>query len=285
MIEVIDALARRAAANATIIPEDYIENDLLHCGACHTPKQCYVTLPMRKKQIKVFCLCRCATEKRDQEYVAALEKKEFDRLKQMRDVAMTDRKLKSATFESSDNRNPEIMAKLKRYAERFDRAKQENIGLCLVGGVGTGKSYAAACVANRLLGKGTAVLMTNFSRVLNALSSGFDTDRNAYIRDLVKFPLLILDDFGIERNTQYSQEMVYNVIDARYRENLPLIVTTNISWSEMKNPADMTHQRIFDRIVEMCTPINFGTNGRRAEIAAAKREKAAELLLAGKVEG
>lgn len=280
MIEVIDALARKTAANANIGPEDYIENDLWHCGACRTPKQCYVTVPMRKKQIRVFCLCKCATEKRDQEYAAEREKKELDRLKQMRSVAMTDPKLKSATFESSDNRNPEIMEKLRRYADNFEQARKENIGLCLVGGVGTGKSHGAACIANRLLDKGTAVLMTNFSRVLNALS-GFDVDKNSYVKDLVKFPLLILDDFGIERNTQYSQEMVYNVIDARYRENLPLILTTNISWSEMKNPADMAHQRIYDRIVELCTPINFGTDGRRAEIGAAKKAKAAELLLSG----
>lgn len=174
------------------------------------------------------------------------------------------------------------MEKLRRYADNFDQAREENIGLCLVGGVGTGKSFAAACIANRLLDNGTAVLMTNFSRVLNALS-GYEVDKNAYIRDLVKFPLLILDDFGIERSTQFSQEMVYNVIDARYRENLPLIMTTNISWNEMRNPADMAHQRIYDRIVEMCTPINFGADGRRAEIAATKRAKAAELLLSGSV--
>lgn len=278
MIEVIDALARKTAANATIGPEDYIENNLWHCGVCHSPKQCYVTVPMRQKQIKVFCLCKCATEKRDQEYTAEREKKEMDRIKQMRSVAMSDPKLRSATFEASDNRNPDIMAKLKRYAEHFDRAKQENIGLCLVGGVGTGKSYAAACIANALVDQNVPVLMTNFSRVLNALS-GYEVDKNAYIRDLVKFPLLILDDFGVERSTQFSHEMVYNVIDARYRENLPLIVTTNISWNEMKNPADMAHQRIYDRIVEMCTPISFGADGRRAEIAAAKKAKAAELLL------
>lgn len=206
MIEVIDAIARKTAANANIGPEDYIENDLWHCGICRTPKQCYVTIPMRKKQIKVFCLCRCATEKRDQEYAAEREKKEMDRLKQMRSVAMTDPKLKSATFESSDNRNPEIMEKLRRYAGNFDKARKENIGLCLVGGVGTGKSHAAACVANRLLDNGTAVLMTNFSRVLNTLS-GFEVDKNAYIRDIVKFPLLILDDFGFASGRDHKYQL------------------------------------------------------------------------------
>lgn len=278
MTEIISALAKKTAANAQIGPDDYEKDGLWYCGACHSPKQCYVTIPMKKKQIRVFCLCRCAVEKRDSEWAAEREKKEMDRLRKMRDVAMSDPKLRSATFESSDNRNPETMAKLKRYADNFDQAREENIGLCLVGGVGTGKSYAAACVANRLLDKGTAVLMTNFSRVLNALS-GYEVDKNAYIRDLVKFPLLILDDFGIERSTQFSQEMVYNVIDARYRENLPLIVTTNISWNEMKNPADMTHQRIYDRITEMCVPISFGSDGRRKELGAAKKAKAAELLL------
>jgi DNA replication protein DnaC len=58
---------------------------------------------------------------------------------------------------------------------------------------------------------------------------GFQSEeKNAYISDLMRYPLLILDDFGMERQTEYALEQIFNVIDARYRSGKPLIITTNL---------------------------------------------------------
>ena len=62
--------------------------------------------------------------------------------------------------------------------------------------------------------------------------------RNEYISRLCSFPLLIIDDFGMERGTEYGLEQVYNVIDSRYRSNKPLIVTTNLTLHELQHPPD-----------------------------------------------
>ena len=69
------------------------------------------------------------------------------------------------------------------------------------------------------------VCMTNFAAILNDLAASF-AGRNEYISRLCSFPLLIIDDFGMERGTEYGLEQVYNVIDSRYRSRKPLIVTT-----------------------------------------------------------
>lgn len=95
---------------------------------------------------------------------------------------------------------------------------------------------------------------------------------------MMRYPLLILDDFGMERQTEYALEQVFNVVDARYHSGQPLIVTTNLSLSELQNPQSREHTRIYDRILEMCSPVNFGNNGRRKEAAGIKMKKAAELL-------
>lgn len=108
---------------------------------------------------------------------------------------------------------------------------------------------------------------------------GFQSEeKNAYIADLMRYPLLILDDFGMERQTEYALEQVFNVIDARYRSGRPLIITTNLSLAELKTPKSREHARIYDRILEMCQPVNFGSNGRRADFARDKMKRAAELL-------
>ena len=128
--------------------------------------------------------------------------------------------------------------------------KADNIGYLLWGSVGTGKSYFAGCIANALMEQEVAVYMTNFAAILNDLKNGFD-NKNAYIAELCRYPLLIIDDFGMERETSYGLEQLYNVIDSRYRSCKPLIVTTNLTIQELQNPEDTAHARIYDRLLEI----------------------------------
>ena len=63
----------------------------------------------------------------------------------------------------------------------------------------------------------------------------YSGDRNAYINSFNSFPLLIIDDLGVERNSEFAREQVFNIIDSRYRSQLPMIVTTNLTMDELKN--------------------------------------------------
>ena len=148
-------------------------------------------------------------------------------------------------------------------------------GLLLFGNVGTGKTFYAACIANALIDRGIPCLVTNFARIANTVQ-GFFEGRQEYYDSLNRFPLLLIDDLAAERKTEYMQEIVFNVIDSRYRAGLPLIVTTNLTREEMQHPADITYQRIFSRLFEMCTPIEIYGKDRRCvalqnEIAGDKR--------------
>ena len=112
--------------------------------------------------------------------------------------------------------------------------------------------------------KEVAVCMTNFATILNDLAASFE-GRNEYISRLCSYPLLILDDFGMERGTEYGLEQVYSVIDSRYRSGKPLIATTNLTLEELQHPEDTAHARIYDRLLEMCSPLCFtGENLRKA---------------------
>ncbi len=91
--------------------------------------------------------------------------------------------------------------------------------------------------------------------------------------------LLIIDDFGMERGTEYGLEQVYNVIDSRYRSRKPLIVTTNLTLEELQHLEDTAHARIYDRLLEMCSPLLY-----RGEFEESRTGKMEQLkrLLAGK---
>ena len=121
--------------------------------------------------------------------------------------------LRDWCFAQDNGANPQ-MKHARFYADNFDTMLSENVGYLLWGSVGTGKSFFAACIANALMEKEIPVRMTNFAAVLNDLSGSFE-GRNQYIARLCRYPLLILDDFGMERGTEYALEQVYNVIDSR----------------------------------------------------------------------
>ena len=121
------------------------------------------------------------------------------------------------------------------------------------------------------------VRMTNFAAVLNDLSGSFE-GRTQYIARLCRYPLLILDDFGMERGTEYALEQIYNIIDSRYRSRKPLIVTTNLTLTELKNPQDTAHARIYDRLLELCTPIACTGPSMRKNIGQAKLDLLKTLL-------
>jgi DNA replication protein DnaC len=143
--------------------------------------------------------------------------------------------------------------------------------------VGTGKTFAAACVANALIDKGYPALMTNFTRISNTVGGMFE-GKQQYYDSLNRFPLLALDDLSAERKTEYMQEIVFNVVDSRYRAKLPLIVTTNLTWQELVNPKDVSYQRIFSRLLEMCVPVKFEGADKRLESVKGSLAGARELL-------
>lgn len=121
-------------------------------------------------------------------------------------------------------------------------------------------------------------MMTNFSRILNEMTS-YQADKNQIIQNLVDYPLLIIDDLGIERNSEFALEQVYNVIDSRYCKMLPLIVTTNLGLNEMKSTdLDTAHQRIYSRILEMCVPIYCGGEDKRKEEGTEKLVQVQNLI-------
>ena len=77
-----------------------------------------------------------------------------------------------------------------------------------------------------------------------------------------------------EWNTEYALEQMFLVIDRRYRSRKPLIVTTNLKLEEIKNPTDLSHARIYDRIMERCAPVLFTGKNFREENAEATKAAA-----------
>ena len=250
------------------------ENGLLYCGKCNTPKQTKITV--LGKEYYPYCTCKCEEERFNKEDEER-KRNEFEkRVKDLRRAGFPDADMMKWNFANDDMENEQITKAMKRYVENFPELKKQGKGLLLYGNVGRGKTYAACEVANDLIDKGYSVLVTNFSRILNTLQGSFD--KQDYIDSLNDFSLLVIDDLGIERSTEYAKEQVYNIIDSRYRLGLPMIITTNLSIDKIKNPADIENGRIYDRIIERCFPIEVKGQNRRHKAVRESYSDMKELL-------
>lgn len=270
---VVDLEAR---ANEAIKTEecDYVKDGLLYCGKCNTPKQCRVKL--MDMVISPKCLCKCEVERREREEEAQRKKEFAERIKKYRSMGFPQSQMQYWTFENDDKGNEKLSNIAKRYVNNFDTFCKDGKGLLLYGGVGTGKTYIACMIANALIDKGCPVLVTNFARILSTLQGTFD--KQEYLDSLNQFKLLIIDDLGIERDTGYAKEQVFNIIDSRYRAGLPMIITTNLTMQKLATESDLADKRVYDRILERCYPVEVAGESRRMKKLINSRDEMKDLL-------
>lgn len=188
------------------------------------------------------------------------------------------------TFERFLNEKGQAYKVAYNYAKNFEQMKEDNVGLLFYGDVGSGKTYLAYSIANELIEREQVkVKIMNLSQVINQIQkSAFKLDSNEIIDNLSNIPLLILDDLGIERDTSYAREQVYNIINSRYLKGRPTIFTTNLSLEIIQNPnIDLEYQRIYSRILEMTIPVKVTGEDFRRKIQQEKLRKYKELLLYG----
>ena len=172
----IDGVAKKAAENNAIQEGDYYGDDgLLYCGKCNTPKQCIIDdWRCKGRKNKVFCACKCKVEQREAERIERLKAEKVLHIQRLRRLGFPDEDMQKWTFEKDDQSNEKISAVARNYVEQFDEMKKRGKGLLLFGKVGTGKTFISACIANALIDKGRACLVTNFARLVNTLQGMYD---------------------------------------------------------------------------------------------------------------
>lgn len=276
-----DALVKKIAdaglKNSPPQEGDYLNEDgLLMCGKCHTPKRMRIK-PIDREMVVVIP-CKCEKEAKDKETAEKKRAEDFDKVMDLKRSSIVDDKFGDASFNTCTviDDNARQFRICQRYAEKFDELFEKNQGLLLYGNVGTGKSHLAACICNSLMNNLTPVYATSFVKLLEENPKNVDVPY--IIGKMAKAQLVLFDDLGAERNTSYALEMVYNLIDSRYRQRKPMVVTTNRSLAEMQNETDIRFKRIYDRVLECCYPVYFNGQSFRMKEAAKRFDEMGKLL-------
>lgn len=260
---ILETMAREASQDSHYEEGDYLSEDgLLMCGKCRTPKQCRFIAKWDGEEKKPYTLCDCARERQNAEEQARQAQNLRIEVNRLRKLGFPDSEMADWTFAHDDGTDPKTTSIAHKYVDNFAEMKKRGKGLLLYGPVGTGKTHAAACIANELINQGRPCLVTNFARITNTLQGMFD-GKQRYLDDFNRLDLLVIDDLAAERDTSYMNEMIFNIIDSRYRSGKPLIVTSNLTQADLTTPTSVEKERIYSRLLEMCVPVEVKGCDRR----------------------
>ena len=246
-------------------PKEKIYHPNKKCSICGMP---YVENHMLSEslikilgdKIRYIPSCKC----HETFYERELEKIEMENEKarvknrgnRYRNFSIIDNKFLNFLFEIADftEKHMEIA---KKYAEKFIE-KNCDVGILFYGNSGTGKTFASSCIGNYLMERGRNVIALNIGLYLTELKQEWNKKETELLHKISKCDLLIIDDLGCEKISEWVLEKIFLLIDTRYRASKPVIITTNLFYSRDNEKCGIYNTfgtRIKERILEMCFPV------------------------------
>ena len=145
----------------------------------------------------------------------------------------------------------------------------------MVGNNGVGKTHLACSIANELIKNGIPIIYGTLINLLAELKNSYDSDNNISEREIIKLyekvNLLIIDDLGKENPSEWGLEKLFTIINSRYENNLPVVITTNYNRERLRERlANNVNYEIADSIIsrlyEMCKGISLNGKDKRKEL-------------------
>jgi DNA replication protein DnaC len=229
----------------------------------------------RKRLVQPKCECEWEHEKKKLDEAARHHQiRETERLFTISNLG---KRFAESTFETYNVRpgSEKSFEIAKRYVSEFETWGPQSL---LIWGIpGNGKTHLAASIATALHVKGKIVVFQSVPELLERIKSTFnknsrDTEEQI-MKALLSCDLLIFDDIGAEKLTDWVQDVMFRIIDGRYRKEMPILYTSNLRPNEL---ADQVSDRTYDRITETTLQVENKASSYRREIAKERIRKLSE---------
>lgn len=237
-----------------------------------------VEVPQLRIKNKILPTCECVVEREEAKIREAQNFAKKREIEKLFSISNLGERFSKSTFESFLDRNgSETAYKVAvKYMKTFKEWNGES--LMLWGDPGNGKTHLAAAIVNELSKKGYIVVFQSVPELLQRIRSTFNSENKEnetqIMRALLECDLLILDDIGAEKTTEWVEEKLFNIIDGRYRKELPTLYTSNLEPKELKNQVG---KRSYDRMVETSLTVKNEAASYRREIAKQRLQRFIEV--------
>lgn len=194
--------------------------------------------------------------------------KRVEQAERLKEEAHLGKRFEGRTFASFDaKRDKEAFDVCSAYANDSKLMDRKRNSLLLGGGYGSGKTHLAAAVSNVLIDRGIPVLFgTSITHLDNLRSEIENTAQKTYLSKMKSTPMLVIDDLGKEKKSEWTTQVWYDVINYRYEHMLPIIITTNLADEKGEGAlANHVGGAVFSRLCEMCNLVITKASDHRQE--------------------
>lgn len=236
----------------------------IHCGVLVPPLE--VEVLGRNRWVQP--VCQCVSDKVREDVKKAENMQREREVRELFSISNIGERFENVNFENFITRPgaEKSLTIARHYTEHFDEFGLESI--LLWGIPGNGKSHLAAAIHNELIKKDKVVVFISMPELLEKIKATFNKQSKESESQILKAlnlcDLLIIDDIGAEKTSDWVQEIIFKIIDSRYRRKRPILATSNL---EPKLLSERIGARAYDRLVEMSQPIENTATSYRREIA------------------
>ena len=198
------------------------------------------------------------------------DKKDLE-IRKKKKVTLHKRQLNS-TFENYKitNKNKKAYENAKKYVDKLIKGTT-NKGLFITGAYGVGKTYLASCIANEIIKNGKSVIFGTLIQLLDFIRDSYsdsEVSDKDYLNLYSSVDLLVIDDLGKEKPTEWVLEKLFLIVNNRYNNYLPIVITTNYNRNQLRerlciNKNYSIVDSIISRLYEMCGGIEIKDDDHR----------------------
>ena len=188
-------------------------------------------------------------------HIKGVTQKKLEEPERLLEESNLGERFKGRTFASFDpKRDKDAFDKCSKYANDSKLMERKRNGLILAGGYGSGKTHLAAAVSNALVTRGIPILFGTSISHFDSIRQEFnEDDKKGHLSKMKVTPVLVIDDLGKEKKSEWTKQILFDVVNHRYEHMLPLIITTNlVDNGNFAALANHVEGAVWSRLCEMC---------------------------------
>lgn len=191
------------------------------------------------------------------------------------------RKLKYCDFVNFNinEDNQEALTTLIKYTHLCTENKVKD-GIIIYGSIGYENTHLAASIANEIIRNKKIALLERTSSIADRIKESFNktvTTESEIMELYSNVDMLIIDDFGSETISKWALEKLYRIINNRYENELPIVITTRYTREELMEEIAIENRKLAEEVIQilykMCYGISLIKNDRNAKEKASKSDK------------
>jgi len=235
----------------------------LVCSKCHQEiKNYHETYHGRA----IFYKCNCDREEELKKINAEVEAEKREKIQNLFAHANIGKRFAGCSFKNFQKRAgvEKAFNSALDFAKKFREKQETGEGMLFYGGSGNGKTHLAVAIVREVVRQGYSAIFQPAAELqyrLNATYHDSGENETEIMSGLVESDLTVIDDLGKGKWSEKVEERFYVILDGRYRELRPTVITTNLKLSDLEG---YVGNAVFDRLKEMCVFVLNGAKSYRA---------------------